>query len=124
MSLKSQIYDFTNRLIEEGEKVVTTKWQPQGYIIASGVILRAVLEERLKLLCDRNLCVPAKQRPTIVDYNTELYKKLVYDKLTMKLVESMAAVGNDAAHTNPQLSKDDVGRFKRDLFDFLQKFSK
>lgn len=220
MSLQSQIFDLTNRLIEEGEIVRTTQWQPrgnylhgaptfvdllkfrkwrascsllaslmgelalpwrdiltanyensneaalttsgtleaireaidhellvrsedivfaeafsdligqaeylfeQGYILASGVILRSVLEERLKLLCDRNNCVPTKQRPTIVDYNAELYRQKVYDIITMKHVESMAAVGNDAAHNNPQLSKDDVGRFLRDLLDFLQKFSK
>jgi hypothetical protein len=95
----------------------------QGYILASGVILRAVLEERLSRMCLRNNCVPQKQKPTIADYNTELYKNKVYDKITLKHVESMAAVGNDAAHNNPTLDKLDVERFKRELVAFLEKFA-
>ncbi|MBB3208601.1 hypothetical protein FHS27_004433 [Rhodopirellula rubra] len=95
----------------------------QGYVLASGVILRAVLEERLLQMCDRGGCLPTKKRPTIADYNTELYKAKVYDKITMKHVDSMAAIGNDAAHNNPDLQKDDVGRFRHDLISFLQKFA-
>jgi hypothetical protein len=95
----------------------------QGYILASGVILRAVLEERLRRMCNRRGCDPQKKRPTIADYNMELYKAKVYDKITLKHVESMAAVGNDAAHNNPDLDKSDVERFKRDLVSFLAKYS-
>jgi hypothetical protein len=95
----------------------------QGYILASGVISRAVLEERLKKLCDHNNCQPTKPRPTINDYNTILYKTKVYDKIMFKNVDSMAAIGNDAAHTNPDLRKEDVERLLRDLNSFLQRFS-
>lgn len=46
----------------------------QGYFLASGVILRAVLEERLHRMCKRHSCTPTKARPTIAAYNNELYK--------------------------------------------------
>lgn len=95
----------------------------QGYALASGVVLRAVLEERLKKLCDSNGCIFDKEKPTISDYNTKLYTTKVYDKITMNSVQTMAAVGNKAAHNEPDLDKDDVSRFKRDLVEFLQKFS-
>ena len=46
----------------------------QGYFLAAGVILRAILEERLRKLCERTGCTPAKPRPTISDLNQSLYK--------------------------------------------------
>ncbi len=47
----------------------------------------------------------------------------VYDKIMFKNVDSMAAIGNDAAHNNPDLKKEDVERLLRDLNSFLQRFS-
>ncbi len=74
---------------------------------------------------DHNNCQPTKQRPTINDYNTILYKAKVDDKIMFKNVDSMAAIGNDAAHNNPDLKKEDVEseRLLRDLNSFLQRFS-
>lgn len=95
----------------------------QGYFLASGVILRAVLEERLRRLCDRHSSMPTKVRPTISDFNMALYKAKVYNKLIFKNVDDMAAIGNAAAHNDPDLKRDDVERMKRDLPDFLTKFS-
>lgn len=95
----------------------------QGYILAAGVILRAVLEERLRRMCDRHAVISSRIRPTIADLNNELYKARVYDKITLKHVESMAAVGNDAAHASANLKAEDVQRFKMDLVSFLQRFS-
>lgn len=95
----------------------------QGYFLASGVLLRAILEERLKKLRQRNGCLPGKARPTINDYNQNLYAGKVYDKITFKHVDSMAAVGNAAAHNDPQLNKQEVKRLLRDLSAFLTRFS-
>lgn len=95
----------------------------QGYFLACGVILRAVLEERLKKLCERAMCLPNKARSTINDYNQNLYAAKAYDKITFKNVDSMAAVGNAAAHNDPQLNKQGVGRFLRDLQGFLLRFA-
>lgn len=95
----------------------------QGYLLASGVILRAILEERLKKMCESNNCVPEKDRPTISDYNQSLYKEKIYDKIIFKHVDSMTSIGNDAAHNKADLRKEDIERFMKDLEGFLQRFS-
>lgn len=95
----------------------------QGYFLAAGVIARAVLEERLRRLATIHASLPACDRPTISHFNNELYKKTIYDKITMKHVESLAAVGNAAAHADPTLKADDVRRLLDGLKDFLARFS-
>ncbi|MGB3211633.1 MAG: hypothetical protein WBB19_13095, partial [Desulforhopalus sp.] len=67
-------------LYEQGQHLFS-----QGYYLAAGVIYRAVLEEHLRHLCDRNSCNPAKQKPAINDLNMALYKHNppVYDKSVM-----------------------------------------
>jgi hypothetical protein len=95
----------------------------QGYFLAAGVIARAVLEERLRRLATVNACLPTRARPTLADFNGELYKKGVYDKVAFKHVESLAAVGNEAAHASPDLKMDDVRRLLDGLQDFLTRFS-
>ena len=97
----------------------------QGYFLAAGVILRAVLEEKLRNMCKRHSCVPAKANPTISDFNQTLYTAStpVYDKTMMQHVTAMAAIGNDAAHNNPALKKEDVERLMRDLPEFLARVS-
>jgi hypothetical protein len=108
---------FSN-LVEQAEYLYE-----QGYFLASGVVLRAVLEERLKKLCEQNECLPGKARPTINDYNQNLYAAKTYDKITFKHVDSMAAVGNAAAHNDAQLDRQEVARFLRDLPQFLLRFA-
>ncbi len=93
------------------------------YFLAAGVIYRAVLEERLRRMCESSQCTPEKDRPTIADYNQALYKLQVYDKITMKNVDAMAAVGNDAAHAKPELASSEVTRLRDNLSDFLAKFA-
>lgn len=95
----------------------------KGYSLAAGVIYRAVLEERLRRMCDSCQCAPEKDRPTIADYNQALYKAQVYDKITMKSVEMMAAVGNSAAHAKTEVSSSDVARLRDSLSGFLTKFA-
>ncbi len=95
----------------------------QGYFLASGVILRAVLEERLRRLADCHTIEFTKPKPTLNDYNTELYKASVYDKLTFKDVDALSAIGNDAAHNSATLSVADVSRMREGVVRILQKFS-
>jgi hypothetical protein len=97
----------------------------QGYFLAAGVIMRAVLEEKLRNMCLRHSCPLAKRTPTIADFNQALYTASppVYDKTLMFHVTAMAAVGNDAAHNNPALKREDVERLARDVPEFLAKFS-
>ena len=101
-------------LLEQAEHL-----QDQGYHVAAGVLGRAVLEQHLRALCDGNGCLPGKKRATIADYKMELYGHKHLDKVTMKHVEAMAAIGNDAAHNEPSLSKSDVDRLLRDMREFM-----
>lgn len=105
-------------LIEQAEYLYD-----QGYALAAGVILRAVLEEHLRRMCNKHGCDPIKAKPTIADYNMELYKAKIYDKVKMKYVESMAAIGNAAAHNSVEFDGKDVKRLKQDIISFLQSFS-
>jgi hypothetical protein len=91
----------------------------KGYSLAAGVLGRAVLEEHLRKLCDRNSCLPSG-RPTINDLNQALYKAGALDKLAMQGVTAMATAGNHCSHNNlPALSESDVNKFLRDVSDFL-----
>ena len=105
-------------LIEQAEYLLK-----QGYALAAGVILRAVLEEHLRRMCNKHECSPSKSKPTINDYNMELYKLKVYDKVTMKHVEAMVAIGNAAAHNSDEFKAQDISRFNRDIVPFLQSSS-
>ena len=95
----------------------------QNYHLAAGVLLRAVLEEKLRRMCSNNNCSPAKPRPTISDFNSELYKCKVYDKITLKQVESMTAIGNEAAHNKDTVTKSDIERFNSEITSFLTRWS-
>jgi hypothetical protein len=108
---------FTN-LIEQGEYLIE-----MDYRLAAAVIFRAVLEERLRRLCDVHNVLPEKPRPTIADYNQSLYKGLVYDKIVMKHVDAMAAVGNAAAHGTDDFNAADVTQLHANLIPFLARFS-
>lgn len=91
----------------------------KNFHLAAGVIFRAVLEEKLRRMCDASGCTPSKARPTMVDYNQALYAAKVTDRLVFKSVDDMAAVGNDAAHNKPGLQAADIERLKTNLQDFL-----
>ena len=95
----------------------------EGYFLASGVLLRAVLEERLRGLTDNHNVVIAKAKPTLNDYNTELYKTSVYNKITFKDIDALAAIGNSAAHGLHTLSATDVHTLRDGVRRILQKFS-
>lgn len=106
-------------LYEQGQHLFS-----QGYYLAAGVLFRAVLEEHLRHLCERNECIPTKEKPTINDFNMALYKHdpPVYDKGVMQHVTALATVGNDAAHNEPELKQDDVKRLQDGLLGFLGRF--
>ena len=91
----------------------------KNYYLAAGVLGRAVLEEHLRTLCDARGCMPSKPKPTVNDYKDELYKNKDINLTEMKHVESLAAVGNNAAHNKPELTQSDVDRLLRDVRDFL-----
>jgi hypothetical protein len=95
----------------------------QGFFLAAGVLLRAVLEERLRLLVENRSLKLAKPKPTLNDYKTELYKASVYDKITFQEILLLVAIGNDAAHNSPTLAAMDVAKMRAGTLQVLQKFS-
>ena len=80
---------------------------------------RAVLEEHLRTLCDARGCILSKAKPTLNDFKDELYRNKHVNLTEMKHIESLAAIGNNAAHNKPELSQTDVDRLLRDVRDFL-----
>ncbi|HUY93417.1 MAG TPA: hypothetical protein VMV10_32120 [Pirellulales bacterium] len=90
----------------------------KDYVLAAGVLGRAVLEEHLRKLCEHASCLPPN-RPTIGDLNSALYKSGFLSKLEMQTVTAMATAGNHCAHNEqPALKSDDV----RDLLERLNTF--
>lgn len=91
--------------------------------LPAGVLGRAVLEEHLRKWCEHAECVPSRAKPTTSDYTQELYRKKQFNVSVLKHIESMAAIGNDAAHAKRELAIADVERLLRDLKDFLGRHS-
>ena len=93
----------------------------EGYVLASGVLGRAVLEEHLRKWCELKSCLPTKINSTISDFKDSLYKAKHISVTQMKHIESLAAIGNDAAHNRSSLSAIDVERLLRDVRDVIVK---
>jgi hypothetical protein len=95
----------------------------QGFFLASAVIHRAVLEQRLRLLCQQNSISLKKGRPTLNDYNMELFKAKIYDKIMLKEIDTLIAIGNEAAHNDSGFNADKAKRLKNRLKSILLKLS-
>jgi len=104
-------------LLEQAEHLLAN-----GYFLAAGVLGRAVLEEHMRKWCGRKGCMPAKPKPTLNDYVTNLYKQSHLNKIELKRIEAMIAVGNDSAHNSPTLKREDVVRLIKDASDFIAKY--
>ncbi len=94
----------------------------QNYILAAGVVSRAVLEEKLRNLCEGQKIEFSKQKPTLSDFNTELYKTKFYDKIEMKNVDFLSSIGNNAAHNLP-IKKEEIRKLIDGINDMLLKFN-
>lgn len=105
-------------LLEHAEELLKSKFN-----LAAAVILRAVLEERLRKLCETHGCNPAVQRPTIESFKQSLFSAKVIDKIVVKDIDWMAGVGNSAAHHLPEYKDEDVTQFYQRLTAFLTRFS-
>ena len=105
-------------LLDHAEELLKSK-----YNLAAAVILRAVLEERLRKLCESNGCMPTAQRPTIEHFKQALYAAQIIDKLVVKDIDWMAGVGNAAAHRLAEYKDEDIPLFHQRLVAFLTRFS-
>lgn len=104
---------FSN-LLEQAEYLLS-----KGYWLAAGVLGRAVLEEELRVIAQTQGCLPQKDRPTLNDLNTTLYKNETYDKLDFKLIDTLAAIGNDCAHNKTGATEERVRHFLDQLLALL-----
>ena len=93
----------------------------QGYYLAAGVLARAVIEQHLRKRCEELECMPSKNRPTLNDFNQSLYVSKNIDKTLMKHIDALAVIGNDAAHNNPSLQKENVDRLVAEVLNIVQK---
>lgn len=105
-------------LLEHAEELLRSKFN-----LAAAIILRAVLEERLRKLCASNGCIPNAQRPTIENFKQSLYAAQVIDKIVVKDIDWMAGVGNAAAHQLPEYKDEDVPQLYQRVTAFLSRFS-
>jgi len=93
----------------------------QNFNLAAGVISRAVLEEKLRNLCESQKLQLSKERPTLSDFNNELYKAKFYDKIEFKNVDFLISIGNNAAHNQP-IKKEEIKKLIEGVKDVLIKF--
>lgn len=105
-------------LLEHAEELLKSKFN-----LAAAIILRAVLEERLRKLCASNGCNPTGQRPTIENFKQSLYAAQKIDKIVVKDIDWMAGVGNSAAHHLPEYNDADVPQLFQRVTAFLTRFS-
>ncbi len=107
--------DAFQSLIEQAESLLAKQ-----YVVAAGVLGRAVLEEHLRNLCDRLGCMPGKQRPMLNDLIVALYTASHLNKLEMKQLDALAAAGNHCAHNEqPLLPAKEVKTLLEDVGAFV-----
>ncbi|MHB1156142.1 MAG: DUF4145 domain-containing protein [Phycisphaerales bacterium] len=94
------------------------------YKNAAAVIVRAVLENGIRKLCESHKIEPDK-RDTIQQLNEKLYKANAYSALLHKEIIAKAEIGNCAAHGRfDQYTKQDVIVFLEFVLRFLGQYLK
>ncbi len=94
------------------------------YKDAAAVIVRAVLENGIRKLCESHE-VEAAKRDTIQQLNEKLYKANAYSALWHKEIIAKAEIGNCAAHGRfDQYTKQDVIAFRDFVLRFLGEYLK
>jgi len=92
------------------------------YKDAAAVIVRAVLEDGIRRLCQANE-IPVEKRDTIQQLNEKLYRKNIYTVLQHKEIIAKAEIGNCAAHGRfDQYKKEDVVAFLEFVLRFLAQY--
>ena len=94
------------------------------YKDAAAVIIRAVLEDGIRRLCESHK-IEVGKRDTIQQLNERLYKEGVYSALQHKEIIAKAEIGNCAAHARfDQYKKEDVVAFLEFTLRFLAQYLK
>jgi len=94
------------------------------YKDAAAVLIRAVLEDGIRKLCQANNVAVGK-RDTLQQLNEDLYKRKIYSALQHKEIIAKAEIGNCAAHARfDQYTKADVEAFLDFVLRFLAQYLK
>jgi hypothetical protein len=96
--------------LEQAEELLAA-----GYYAAAAVIAGAVLETRLRQLCEDRGIPTGK----LDKMNADLTKAQVYNQLTQKQITALAAVRNSAAHGRTDFTGGDVTTMVRDVRSVL-----
>lgn len=92
------------------------------YKDAAAVIIRAVLEDGVRKLCEAHK-IEVGKRDTIQQLNEKLYKEHAYTALVHKEIIAKAEIGNCAAHGRfDQYKKDDIAAFLEFVLRFLAQY--
>jgi hypothetical protein len=116
ISIEELIFaDVAMDLIDQAEEL-----RDKGYLLAAGVLCRAVFEEHLKKLCDSNSCLPVG-RPTIETLKVALQGKQVLTKLDAKTVDLIGGMGNHCAHNaSPPFGRPEIDKLIENVQDFIR----
>jgi hypothetical protein len=92
------------------------------YKDAAAVLVRAVLEDAIRRLCEANK-IEAGKRDTLQQLNEKLYTNKVYNAVQHKEVIAKAEIGNSAAHGRfNEYTKEDVAAFIELVIRFLAQY--
>ena len=89
------------------------------YKDAAAVVIRAVLEDSLRRVCDANR-LDSDKRDGVHQLAEKLFRANVLTKVQFELIEGMKEVGNAAAHGRfGDYTSDDVRRFHEFVLSLL-----
>ena len=107
--LESAYVDFKSGLLEDTKAMITAEvftdfieqaeyLLNEGYKLPAAVLMRGILEDSLRTLCNKEAKISLPDKPKLDWMNTELVKVGIYNKNVQKQVTAWAGIGNSAAH--------------------------
>jgi len=97
----------------------------EGYKLPAVVLMRGVLEDSLRTLCNKEAKISLPDKPKLDWMNTELVKAGIYNKNVQKQVTAWAGIGNSAAHMKiNEFSDTDVKNMISGIINFNATFLK
>ena len=134
--LESAYEDFKSGLLEDTKAMITAEvftdfieqaeyLLNEGYKLPAAVLMRGVLEDSLRTLCNKEAKISLPDKPKLDWMNTELVKAEIYNKNVQKQVTAWAGIGNSAAHMKiDEFSDIDVKNIISGIINFNAEFLK
>jgi hypothetical protein len=133
---ESAYEDFKSDLLEDTKAMITAEvftdfieqaeyLLSEGYKLPAAVLMRGVLEDSLRILCNKEAKISLPDKPKLDWMNTELVKEGIYNKIVQKQVTAWAGIGNSAAHMRiKEFSDTDVKNMISGIINFNATFLK